>query len=641
MILLTSAQALRVTTTAAVATDCYVSWSDVAAIGAGVVPGNKTTPITTATTTTIAAAPAASTYRKVRTVTVYNRHASTAQGVTLFVDGDTDVTLITVTLLAGEQLSYTDTQGWNVIDSQGRKKGIGQKGDKGDPGEGAGVVDAPAAGTFGATAAGPGQWLDAAASRSAIGAASSAALTSEASARADADTALGLRAAALEETAPTFSPILAFTSNKRFAPTSNNTAPLVLALSPTGEPVEGSTISIYIAPNQFTALRCPPEFGQLDPFVSSAPYRLIANYSAGAYTAIGRVISAPDAAAPELASAVVANDQRARVVATWDKAILAQATTGLTLDVTTGAPVTIAGIVSSPGDETATLQLSRDLIVGDVVSLNVGAGRVVQSLSGPRVAVESFPVTLDFAAPYDLPGAFAHYRGDVMPTSGSNVLSVTDQEGVFGNLIKGGAGTVTTVGVGGKTWWKTSATGYLKADKGSSQVIASGAILVKFRLVSTAGAQAIVATGLNGSPTAQGLTVLLASGLVYLRRASNNGSTGDAADMNGANTAAHDAVITWRNTGTTRADMFIDGLCVAASIDAVTVDAISRLALGVWPDLSSIPGEIEYGELWMGSSWLAGADGDGNDALGKAPVADSDAAKACNYLDGSDGGYWA
>jgi hypothetical protein len=68
-------------------------------------PGKQNTAITTATTTDIVAAPAASTFRNVKFLSLRNKHASTANDVTVQFDANgTLFELIKCTLLAGEEL---------------------------------------------------------------------------------------------------------------------------------------------------------------------------------------------------------------------------------------------------------------------------------------------------------------------------------------------------------------------------------------------------------------------------------------------------------------------------------------------------------------------------------------------------------
>lgn len=122
MILLAStSDLLRVTTSAAVATDVHASWIDFDA--STQTPGRTNTAITTATTTNIVASPAAATERTVKTVTIRNKHASTSQDVTVIhTDGTTAVEQIKVTLLAGDALHYDEHNGWTVRDNFGRIK---------------------------------------------------------------------------------------------------------------------------------------------------------------------------------------------------------------------------------------------------------------------------------------------------------------------------------------------------------------------------------------------------------------------------------------------------------------------------------------------------------------------------------------
>lgn len=128
MILLTStSDLLRVITSAAGDVEVHCSWIDTNA-GVGT-PGRTNTAITTATTTTICGSPAASTQRNVKTVTIRNDHASTANTITvLHTDGTTPINLIKVTLSAGEQLQH-DENGWKVLNTLGAvKQSINQGG---------------------------------------------------------------------------------------------------------------------------------------------------------------------------------------------------------------------------------------------------------------------------------------------------------------------------------------------------------------------------------------------------------------------------------------------------------------------------------------------------------------------------------
>lgn len=122
MILLAStADLLRIVTSAAITIDVHASWVDMS--GSTITPGRTNTAISTATTTTVVASPGSSTYRTVKALTVRNRHASTAQDVTLnHTDGTTSVELIKVTLAAGECLHYHEAAGFWISDTFGRVK---------------------------------------------------------------------------------------------------------------------------------------------------------------------------------------------------------------------------------------------------------------------------------------------------------------------------------------------------------------------------------------------------------------------------------------------------------------------------------------------------------------------------------------
>jgi hypothetical protein len=76
--------------------------------------------ITTATTTTVVAAPGSALVRNVKQISFYNNHASTSTTLKIQVnDGTNVVVLANVTLLAGEWLLYTEGGLWLHYDSNG------------------------------------------------------------------------------------------------------------------------------------------------------------------------------------------------------------------------------------------------------------------------------------------------------------------------------------------------------------------------------------------------------------------------------------------------------------------------------------------------------------------------------------------
>lgn len=119
MLLLTStSDKIRLTTGQARNVDVHASWLDNAA---GVVtPGRTNTPITTATTTDIVAAPAASTQRNVRFINIRNRETSNTVDLTVIhTDGTNAMELFKVTLNAQEELIFWEGLGWGVYGSDG------------------------------------------------------------------------------------------------------------------------------------------------------------------------------------------------------------------------------------------------------------------------------------------------------------------------------------------------------------------------------------------------------------------------------------------------------------------------------------------------------------------------------------------
>lgn len=123
MILLkATTETLELLTTAAVSIDVSIAFVDVTT--SAFTPSTQETNITTATTTVVLSAPAASTQRQVKLITVRNRSTTTAQTVTFKKDISSTEYYITadITLSAGDLLQYTDGQGWKTFDKNGREK---------------------------------------------------------------------------------------------------------------------------------------------------------------------------------------------------------------------------------------------------------------------------------------------------------------------------------------------------------------------------------------------------------------------------------------------------------------------------------------------------------------------------------------
>ena len=122
MILLDGASdVLRLVTTSVANLDVVAGFASYAA--GTVTPGKQAVTIASATTTTVVDAPGASTQRTVRFLTVRNRHASTANTVTLqLFNGTTAYEVYKVTLAAGEAFTYDEANGWQYLNALGMPK---------------------------------------------------------------------------------------------------------------------------------------------------------------------------------------------------------------------------------------------------------------------------------------------------------------------------------------------------------------------------------------------------------------------------------------------------------------------------------------------------------------------------------------
>lgn len=127
LLLASTSDLIRLVTGSAVTVDVHASWAnlDTSTDPDAVSFGRQNTAISTATTTTIVPAPGSATiYRTAKTISVRNRHATTAVTVTVqHTDGTTVSELISVSLPAGYTLHYDEGNGWEVQDQQGRVLG--------------------------------------------------------------------------------------------------------------------------------------------------------------------------------------------------------------------------------------------------------------------------------------------------------------------------------------------------------------------------------------------------------------------------------------------------------------------------------------------------------------------------------------
>jgi len=120
IILPTTSDKITLTTSSTADIECHASYVDFTTSSS--TAGRKNTVVTTVQSTAeVVAAPAAATYRTVKTITVTNTHASTTNTITIVhTDGTTPVSLFTVDLLAGWSLHYNERAGWSMRGLDGR-----------------------------------------------------------------------------------------------------------------------------------------------------------------------------------------------------------------------------------------------------------------------------------------------------------------------------------------------------------------------------------------------------------------------------------------------------------------------------------------------------------------------------------------
>jgi hypothetical protein len=109
---------LELTSGSATNLDVFVSYADHTTSGATL--GDQQTLITTATTTTILSAPAASTQRQIKLISISNTSATPNAIVVKKDISGTEYDLFTMTMPANSQLYYVDGVGWQAFNNQGQ-----------------------------------------------------------------------------------------------------------------------------------------------------------------------------------------------------------------------------------------------------------------------------------------------------------------------------------------------------------------------------------------------------------------------------------------------------------------------------------------------------------------------------------------
>jgi hypothetical protein len=123
IILKATTESLQVTTSTAAAVDYSISYADITTTT--FTPSTNEGKIVTATTTATLAAPAVSTQRQVKLITISNHDASLSDAIVVqkVISGTTYNLTPTITLLVGETMQYMDGTGWIYYSATGSIKG--------------------------------------------------------------------------------------------------------------------------------------------------------------------------------------------------------------------------------------------------------------------------------------------------------------------------------------------------------------------------------------------------------------------------------------------------------------------------------------------------------------------------------------
>lgn len=111
---------VQVVTTTAANLDVLSSFVDLTTSTGAIAADRQAATISSATTTDIVAVPSSGVVRNVQTIMIRNRHASTANTVTVQqVTGSGTFEIIKVSIGAGQTLTFLDGAGWQLIDTNG------------------------------------------------------------------------------------------------------------------------------------------------------------------------------------------------------------------------------------------------------------------------------------------------------------------------------------------------------------------------------------------------------------------------------------------------------------------------------------------------------------------------------------------
>lgn len=120
LILSSTSDIIRITTSASGDIKAHISWVDLTTATGAVSPGRQNTAITTATTTTIAAAPSSGVVRNIKHINITNKSSSGSNTIAVeHTDGTEPVELMKFILLPGENMIFNEEGRWAHRDAQG------------------------------------------------------------------------------------------------------------------------------------------------------------------------------------------------------------------------------------------------------------------------------------------------------------------------------------------------------------------------------------------------------------------------------------------------------------------------------------------------------------------------------------------
>lgn len=378
----------------------------------------------------------------------------------------------------------------------------------------------------------------------------------------------------------------------------------IISLASSGHE-EGGWFQLFIPANAASSIISASDLNTAswDTWTSTNDYLITVLYTSNQFISSGRDLGLRDSTAPTINSAVVDNDNPDALVLGLSEAAYLPNLTGLSLNFTSGTARTLTAIESGNGTNTVTLTLSGNLADGDALNLVIGSSRTLQDLNGNLIAAGSQAVSVNGFG-YEMPGQLHMYRGDMMSTSGSDVLQVNDQVSTV-HVTPAASPRPQLVTSGGHNGWKFVTSGaYLKGDRASTADLSTGSIMIVGRTSNTeANYEAFLALGKSTLVDTE-IHILNFGSLATMLSRRDGAGVGDLQTA-GPGNSIHSMLFTW---DTSEAIVYIDDVSVGSSSVDVTAEPIQRIALGILANLSSSPshGHEQY-EVRIGNQKLVGA----------------------------------